>query len=232
MKEKIIKFGLDESLSDINCPLPAKNYIPDWFRKTDRYFDSNKDSIVHYGKTFKVCTPFTDTFLTGYIFELWSDIDVVNYGEFQKLFIKDDRYEIFATRDPRSTGEMQIPVGFSNTHYVLKHPLFIKTPPGYSVIITQPFNRSDLPLYAMTGIVDTDKEPLFPGNYPFFLKENFEGIIEKGTPLLQIIPFKRDKWKSEIDKSIVDEGWRASNMSVRKILGWYRDNVWSKKEYI
>ena len=84
---------------------------------------------------------------------------------------------------------------------------------------------------ALTGIVDSDKEPFFPGNYSLFLKKGFSGIIESGTPILQILPFKRDEWKSEIDNSIIDLGNRASKKSLRKVLGWYRDNVWEKKGF-
>jgi len=231
-REQIIKFGLDEVLSDINIPLPSKKYLPDWFKSSPRYFDKGQHSIVTQGKTFKVCMPFTDALISGYIFELWTDVDVVKNDEIHTLYIKDDRYKVFATRDSRSTGDMPTPEGFSNLHYVLRHPLFIQTPPGYSILVTQPFNRFDLPFMAMTGIVDSDKEPFFPGNYSLFLKENYEGVIEAGTPILQIIPFKRDSWKSIEDVSIVEKGWLASNKSVRKILGWYRDNAWAKKEYM
>ena len=39
------------------------------------------------------------------------------------------------------------------------------------------------------AIVDTDKEVL-NFHFPMWLKEEFTGIITKGTPLAQIIPFK------------------------------------------
>ena len=32
MSKKIIKFGLEDSVYDINPPLPAKKYLPDWFK--------------------------------------------------------------------------------------------------------------------------------------------------------------------------------------------------------
>lgn len=229
--KKTIKFGLDKSLYDINPPLSAKKYIPSWFKDSSKFFNSDNPNILAHGKTFKACVPFADAMLSGYIFELWSDINVVNYDGFQKIMWRDDRYVILGERDSRQSGNMPIPTGYSDVHYALRHPLFIKTPPGYSILITQPFNRFDLPFMALTGIVDSDKEPFFPGNYSLFLKENFSGVIEKGTPLFQIIPFKRDEWLSDYDEGIIDQGLRASNKSARKIIGWYRDNVWSKKSY-
>jgi hypothetical protein len=50
----------------------------------------------------------------------------------------------------------------------------------------------------MPGIVDTDT---FPNeiNFPIVINGDkypvLETIIEKGTPYVQIIPFKRDSWK-------------------------------------
>ena len=44
-------------------------------------------------------------------------------------------------------------------------------------------------------MVDTDKYPI-PVHFPFLLKKNFEGLIKQGTPIIQVIPFKRESWKS------------------------------------
>jgi hypothetical protein len=229
MKE--IKFALDPSVYDINGLVPAKNYLPEWYKKTPRLFNTDKENIINHGKTFKVCMPFTDSMISGYIFELWQDLYVVDDDNFPRIGWKDEKAPVFATREREQSGHMTLPNGYWDIHYALLHPLFIQTPPGYSILVTQPFNRFDLPFMALTGIVDSDKEPFFPGNYSMFLKHGFSGTIEAGTPLLQIIPFKRDEWKSINDNSIIQKGFRASNKSNRKIIGWYRDNVWSKKKY-
>ena len=50
----------------------------------------------------------------------------------------------------------------------------------------------------MPGIVDTDKY-VAPVNFPFVINDpKFEGLISKGTPIAQIIPFKRNSWKMKI----------------------------------
>jgi hypothetical protein len=231
MSKKIIKFALEPSVYDINVPLPSKNYIPDWYKDTPRFYNTNKQNIIDHGKTFKVCMPFTDSIISGYIFELWQDIYVVGDEDFPRIGWRDEKAPVFATREREQSGHMSTPAGYHDIHYVLRHPLYIQTPPGYSILVTQPFNRFDLPFMALTGIVDSDKEPFFPGNYSMFLKQGFSGEVKSGTPLLQIIPFKRDEWKSETDWSLVEKGNRASNKSIRKMIGWYRDNVWSKKSY-
>jgi len=233
MKNKKIKFALSERLWDITPPSPARKYLPEWFKSTPRFMGTVDENVLNSEKTFKVCMPFTDSFISGYIFELWADLYVIkdeNTG-IQTIRWKENADHILGARKQSSTGHMPGFSGYSDVHYILSHPLYIKTPPGYSVLITQPFNRPDLPFMAMTGIVDTDKHPLFPGNYSLFIKEDFKGIIKMGTPLLQIVPIKRDNWVSEFSKEIIAEGWRSSSKSVRTILGWYRDNAWSKKSY-
>jgi hypothetical protein len=233
MKSKTIKFAITERLWDITHPSPAKQYIPEWFKNTPRFMGITDENILNSDKTFKVCMPFTDSLISGYIFELWADLYVIidkNTG-IQTVRWKEGEDHILGTRKTVTTGDMPSFAGYSDVHYTLSHPLYIKTPPGYSVLITQPFNRPDLPFHAMTGIVDTDKHPLFPGNYSLFLKEDFEGIIKMGTPLLQILPIKRDNWVSEVSKEIIAEGWQASSKSVRTIIGWYRDHAWAKKSY-
>jgi hypothetical protein len=64
------------------------------------------------------------------------------------------------------------------------------------------------------------------------LENDFEGVIEKGTPIAQIIPFKRDSWNAEFDflengeyKKIEDKNFNST------IVGHYLKNAWSKKEF-
>jgi hypothetical protein len=229
--KKLIKFSIDKAVEEVNIPMPSKTYLPEWFKKAPKFYETDK-IVSQQVKTFKNCNPLTDTFISGYIFELWSDIEVViNEEGYRYITWKNDDYSVIKTRDQRGSMDMPKVPGFSEEHYTLSHPLYIQTPPGYSCLIMQPLNRHDLNTMVPAGIVDSDKDPFFPGNYPIMIKEDFEGVIEVGTPLFQIIPFKRDNWISERDDSIRARGDAASRKSSRKIVGWYRDNVWSKKSY-
>jgi hypothetical protein len=51
----------------------------------------------------------------------------------------------------------------------------------------------------MPGIVDTDTYNAAV-NFPFVLNEpnKFEGLIPAGTPIAQVIPFKREFWEMSI----------------------------------
>jgi len=69
------------------------------------------------------------------------------------------------------------------------------------------------------------------GNLPFYIKDGFEGIIHKGTPIAQIIPFRQENWKSIKSVGLVEEGERHGKASASLILGWYKKTFWTRKKY-
>ena len=56
-------------------------------------------------------------------------------------------------------------------------------------------------LKAIPGVIDTDTYPS-DGFLSFFVPKNFKGIIKQGTPFIQVIPIKREKFVSKIKKLI------------------------------
>jgi hypothetical protein len=181
---KNIKFAIDINNDYVNAPKPAKNYIPEWFRSTPKFLNSDNEDVMQHRGTFKSCMPFTDALIAGYTFELWQDINIIQDDNMPRIRWKDDSVPVFGVRDSLLTGNMPVPYAHHDIHFILKHPLYIETPPGYSILVTQPFNRNDLPFTALTAIVDTDTEPFFLGNYSMFLRKDFSGIVKMGTPLI------------------------------------------------
>lgn len=228
MKE--IKFFTEFDFIDI--PKPAIKYIPEWYKKTQSDISIDNGGSIYRAddkRTFKTCIPFFDSMTSGYIHELWSDIQVIKNTSI--TWNENLPTEVFSTKPLGSIGQMEIPAGYSNDIYSFKHNLYIKTPPGYSLLITQPFNRTDLPFYALSGIVDCDINPMFPGAYPVFLKKDFDGIIKRGTPMLQIIPFKRDSWISKKDKDAAEKGSLAQRIASTVFDSWYKKTSWTRKDY-
>jgi hypothetical protein len=90
----------------------------------------------------------------------------------------------------------------------------------------------------MAGIVDSDKYH-GAGNIPFFLKEEFEGLIPKGTPYAQIIPIKRAEWTTVFDPALVgyavntgiDGKFAASILLAKPInIRIATDGTWERAE--
>ncbi len=225
-------------------PKPAKFYMPEWYKESASFFNydnnsyTNKLSFKEAGRvsgTAKICMPFLDTLSFGYIQETWCDI-FIEYKN-QQLFYHysySPDFPIISDRSIDSIAKMPIPVGFNKDlifHWSrVWNPIL---PKGYSALITHPFNRDDLPFKCVSGIIDSDRYFL-NGKVGFFLKENFAGLIPKGTPMYQIIPFKKDSWetkkinlKNKILKNI--EGQKYNIQSV--FSGGYKKNYWNKKSF-
>ena len=109
----------------------------------------------------------------------------------------------------------------------------IKVKKGWSVYFVPPFNRVDKRFECISGLVDCDKYNEYI-NFPFIWKQpNFDGILEAGTPLVQVIPvprkvlhkdFKcRSQTKKEVEELHMTRRKRASHESL------YRDKLWVRK---
>lgn len=230
--KNVFKFApTNPALPDLSS---AKNYIPDWYKsikgssKNNLQFDEN-DRLI---KNVKACMPFLDTLTSGYMAELWCDVH---------FRIEDDKTGIhyvtwssanpvpIAVRDPLDNN-IPVPAGCEPTHYIWLVPYCFKTPKNYSMLLTHPLNRFDLPFITLSGIIDAENT-LGIGNFPFFMKKDFEGVIEKGTPIFQMIPFKTENWISEKDESIIQEATNNQTRSSNSFFGYYKNSVWKKKKY-
>jgi hypothetical protein len=111
------------------------------------------------------------------------------------------------------------------------NPWSIKTPPGYSVLFTQPMHRESV-FTILDGIVDTDTYTA-PVNFPFVLNNwGFEGIIPAGTPMAQVIPFKRDSWEMTLGKAedLIDQNKVTTRLRTR-FFDSYKAQFRQPKEY-
>ena len=112
-----------------------------------------------------------------------------------------------------------------------QNPYAISTPPGYSILFTAPMHRESV-FTIFSGIVDTDTYKSRV-NFPFVLNDvKWEGIIPAGTPMAQVIPFKRESWEHKIgsDKERMEQDMISRKLKTL-IFNSYKRQFWSKKEY-
>jgi hypothetical protein len=220
------------------APVPAVTMVPEWYKSLTLYGDTNDiknlNPVNHVGTDgtlvdTKKCMPMFDALTSGYYYLLEDDLHVsLNDNGFPTLTWKGDVMLI----DKRPTLQIPIPGNCHQLHFGFRMNWFYRTPPGYSVLVTHPMNRYDLPFYTLSGMVDSDIWGL-PVFFSFFLKRDFIGTIPKGTPIMQFIPFKRDEWEIEIKtdkKSIEEEEFKAEKRRTM-VTGYYKEDVWQKKEY-
>jgi hypothetical protein len=227
---KKIKFipNSEQTFNALNPPAPSKGYVPEWYKKATNFI-GGKMVQEDYGinKGFKLCAPFFDSLIAGYTIELPYDVIVERQGS-QVFFGWRETEKLI---EPRNNAiELPRPSGHYPEMYAWVLSWGIQTPTGYSVLVTHPFNRHDLPFTTTTGIMDSDNYSQ-AGELPFFLNANFEGVIPAGTPIAQILPIKREPWKAE--KMPYDKAWSSRQLYlIRRVThGAYKKLFWQRKSY-
>jgi hypothetical protein len=207
---------------------PIRLSLPEWWKDSDLWVGGSP-KIEGYGsnKGLKACVPFLDSMLYGYTIKLWTDC-MVEFKDNNQVITWMNMPDPINLRNKDTNNKIPVPVGCGPEHFVWNIPYYFKTPNGYSLLITHPFNRNDLPFVGLTGLVDSDST-MYPGKYPFFLKNNFQGIIPAGTPIAQVVPIKRDNWKIKENKELIKEGEILKNKSFSLISGFYKKNIHKKK---
>lgn len=220
MKTHKITFHSTRTDLDILRPSPSTKQVPSWYRK----MPGVKQGI----QTIKKCVPFLDSFSMGYQIPLPANIV---WNQDSKEFRSNSEITLMTEHYSVQSEDVVIPPEFDPQPHKWSNYWHIKTPKGYSTLFIHPLNRMDLPFYSLSGVVDTDSHPLII-NFPFVLRKDFNGVIEAGTPMIQAIPFKRDKWSSEfLDQFKSYSGDYMSHEVEVPPFGWYKRKHWFKKEY-
>lgn len=183
-----------EDFGVIAEPAPARAMLPDWFKRLPAVDDSVV-SATNNGLTVKRCMPFLDAMTLGFILPLAASV---------RLEVKDEG------RTVDGGWEFdKVMISNHGTYQVKGHPFgdrppmkfhnywTIKTPPGWSCLFVPPLNRPPQPFEILAGVVDTDTYASLI-HFPFFATGT-DGVhaLAKGTPLVQVIPFRREVYESE-----------------------------------
>jgi len=239
---KIINFkARSKTEFDIQLkPYPAVKGLPKWFLDEDPYVAHQSGGVADDGRvhvrnrasnaTFKKCVPLLDGMSSGYIIPLWTDVEVVDDIENPSIYWKTqkDVFDMHGT----DTKKISTPPGYHSQVFKYNNCWIPHTPKGYSCLIVSPIGHNDLPFRVVPAIVDTDSSKI-ELVFPLWVKKGVSSIVEKGTPIAQIIPFKRDNWESTFDyyedeyyKNVIEErGFQST------IVGHYVKNHWSKKKF-
>lgn len=207
-------------------PVGAKTVLPDWFRRLPAV-DKSRQSANDNALTIKRCMPFLDAMTTGWILPLAATV---------RLEIKDGGRTVDAGWEFDKTM-----VSNHSPHQIKGHPMdhlppckfhnywTIRTAPGWSCLFVPPLNRKQAVFETLSGVVDTDGYHALI-HFPF-MPTGPDGMhtIEKGTPLVQVIPFRRDgaAMRAEIGVESAREG--EDRERIRRLTtaseGWYRRDV-------
>ena len=224
--KNIIKFHAPRNVVDaFPHPFPAGKVLPDWFKDLPPALSSHPRS-----SSVKRCIPFLEALSQGYIIPFHCDVFVrANNGELDFEFAEkevskgmdDHSYDQVFGHPLKDTQYGSLPLKWLNLWT-------IETPKEYSCLFTAPLNRPDKRFKIIDGIVDTDSY-YNPIHFPFvWTGGDGEFLITKGTPLIQVIPFKRISTKHEI--GILDQRKKdkTQNKLVTLFNSGYRRLHWHK----
>jgi hypothetical protein len=219
-------------------PVPSFSIMPSWYKQLRRFVNNSDFPIKAHGKPdVKMCSPFREAITYGYLLVTPCELEVTWMADgtpeisWNPQFPYDPIHLRGDVRNPENQGlGMSIPAGCSPFMFALSPMWAPETPKGYSVLITHPLNRHELPFILTSGIMDSDKWT-DAGNMPFFIKSDFVGVIPKGTPIAQIIPLKRDDWESEY---MIENSTRNSHRVALRdsfFYGYYHRFIRVKKSF-
>ena len=212
-------------------PKPAVKEVPDWYRNTPEYVGDQGKKITISGNTphtIKKCIPVFDAMTAGYILYTQVDVQVTQQDDLPYYNWSDQGAISFHPID-------QAPVhpGMNKAPYPKwNNPYAIKTPSGYSTLFIPPMHNPNGIFTVLPGLVDTDTYKA-PVNFPFTLDDvKWEGLIPAGTPMVQVIPIKRDVWEHKIGS---DFEIKEQNLITAKLhtlfFNSYKKQFWSRKSF-
>ena len=215
---------------DFFPPRPAVKQVPDWYKNTPEYIGSRGKTYItaeDTPHTIKKCVPVFDAMTAGYILYTQVEIQVFDNGDFTQYTWPSQDAVLF---HPVQQAPLH-PKRNESPYPKWNNPYSVSTPPGYSVLFTAPMHRESV-FTILDGIVDTDTYKV-PVAFPFVLNDpKWEGIIPAGTPMAQVIPFKRESWNHKIgsDKDILEQ--KKIHEKLKTLLfNSYKKQFWFSKDY-
>lgn len=205
-------------------PVLASSVLPDWYKKLEKYTGGSKTvnpDTGNYNVSVKACMPVFDLLSAGYMFRNSVEINFMRAGDTFEVTWTSNALKAIESHPPTQYETLKVPSEYQNWAYKFINPWIMRTPKGYSTLFIQPAHHDDLPFTILPAIVDTDKHPM-PVNFPFFMRNDFEGILPIGMPIAQAIPFKREDWNIEAFAEVNPEFGTAWAKAESKIMNRYK----------
>jgi hypothetical protein len=226
-----ITFTNTAKIPEEYAPKPATASVPDWYKNLESYVGEEKkpNGNGNTSATIKRCMPVFDAITNGYILYTYTDVwisqkDEMPWYEWPSFGPIEFHPVEQAPNHPNRNGHQASYPKWIN-------PWSIQTPPGYSTLFVQPFHRESV-FTILPGVVDTDQYNA-PVNFPFVLNDiKYEGLIPAGTPMAQVIPFKRESWEMSIGTQEDFDKQNKTTIRLRtRFFDSYKSQFRQPKEY-
>lgn len=214
---KSLSFITDaENIGAIPHPVPASGCMPAWYKTMSSKMDEHKPSHIN-NPTMKVCPGIHDILKLGYMVPAWCDfyIDLTNpdRGVGFESSSGDDFLDIFPLSASRG---FTFPEGHAPMFLKFRSPWRIQSTDNLSVLVTAPKYQFNNSYTVYDGAMDVGP---FIADVNFIISVKQGSYIEfkRGEPLLQLIPFETNSFKSDVkpvDDSIYAK-WKQQMRSMK-----------------
>lgn len=218
-----VTFSVAPEFEWMQKPTKASKFIPAWYKSLDRYVMPEKDDAEIPIGTAKICSPFQDALTAGYIvplpFKVFANVLEDGTVNFSWKMPEGITFAMIDVHGPLQLKGMGLEEGGV---FKFCTPWVITLEEGYSALYTHPLNRPELPFQSFSAVVDSDSYKS-PVNFPF-MWTGTPGlhVIDAGTPIAQVIPFKREDWTSKINVSSEAEIAKDARIAVGHVEGYRR----------
>ena len=205
----IIEFNTwSEDAFNTTKPVPAHTMQPDWWKKGKLNEFVNGSPITG---TIKICPAMRDWLTTGYLIVAQRDIQVRHDKDLMKHRTEVERDDAEKQVALPSHPKEQLFYGTDHEFnmfpenpnmydaFKIRCDWCMKLPEGYSMMYLDPFLYSNPDFVAWRGLIDADKGFNMAdenNNIIMYPKHDGDFVIKKGTPLVQVVPYKREEWQA------------------------------------
>jgi hypothetical protein len=225
-----IRFACDVPGYEIGQPVQrAQDIKPDWMIKQAKEADRTNTP------KFSACPGMHDYYRAGYIIPAWEDFEIIVTKTEFKVIIGQGKNFIC---NPHQVMQHSVLTGAANIDEDIKPhaikfpcPWKVFTKPGYSAFVMPPLFHAPYlrDLFIYPGINDYDGYHTI--NVMFSPLKEMHVKIYAGTPMLQVIPYKREDITCSVGTITQKEHGEANFTYRSKMPGLYRKIFHRKKKY-
>lgn len=216
-QSKIEFFTDNEDLLDFP-PIPARKALPDWFRDLAPAIDlppgkskfpfglSKALRLSNVNATVRRCPGIISYLSEGYLIPLWADFLVQIRGQTVYCVGSNELAHASPHSKEMQYSTMPLPDTYLQDSVKFTNPWKVRTPPGWSVMLSQPFYHFESRYTVVPGVVDSDVYHHIHVN-TFFRKGDTDHQLKMGMPFVHVMPFQRGMLEPEV-RAMTDEDRR------------------------
>ena len=183
-------------------PVPSRRALPDWFKQMSPSIDlppgqskfpfglSKALRLSNLNSTIRRCPGVISYLSEGYLIPLWSDFLVQIRGQTVYCVGSNELAQASPHSKQMQYSSMPVPDSYLQDSVKFINPWKVRTPPGWSVLLMQPFYEFDTRFTVVPGVVDSDVYHHIHIN-TFFQRGDRDHQLKMGMPFVHVLPFQR-----------------------------------------